>query len=49
MIDELQEEISAKNVNEEVDSTGPRGSTGPRDFTGPRDLTGPRSLENIDA
>merc|ERR1711971_790367 len=42
MIDE-QEEISAKNVNEEVDSTGPRGSTGPRD------ITGPRSLENIDA
>jgi len=49
MIDELQEEISAKNVNEEVDSTGPRGSTGPRDFTGPRDITAPRSLENIDA
>jgi len=49
MIDELQEEISAKNANEEVDSTGPRGSTGPRDFTGPRDLTAPRSLENIDA
>ena len=37
MIDELQEEISAKNANEEVDSTGPRGSTAPR------------SLENIDA
>merc|ERR1711934_439303 len=49
MIDELQEEISAKNANEEVDSTGPRGSTGPRDFTGPRDITAPRSLENIDA
>jgi len=49
MIDELQEEISAKNVNEEVDSTGPRGSTGPRDFTGLRDITAPRSLENIDA
>ena len=48
MIDE-QEEISAKNVNEEIDSTGPRDITGPRDFTGPRDITGPRSLENIDA
>jgi hypothetical protein len=48
MIDE-EEEISAKNFNEEVDSTGPRGSTGPRDSTGPRGSTGPRSLENIDA